>query len=344
MSLNKVKSLKSKLAKWDVFSLRFMLKKVKSEKLAIIKKWQENTEVFEKVEECLKLEIENGKKEMKQVVTSYNNIFEKLKENLECPVCMEIPRSGPVFACPNGHFVCKKCKSGSCPTCRVEMGNGKSLLAVTVIENIDHKCKFAECEELFAKDKLEAHENICKFRIVKCPYSSCGVEVALSKLVDHLGQQNTCCLSSVPTVIPTSSKTGTASFKVNNLTEFQKHQLSWTVVMFSYRDTNFAVTASKTGDYYHFTMVMFESEEVCSKYKIDMEVHERDSSFQDSELSIRFRGNPRSIEENKSDVKFLGLTVHHKVMEEVIKRNNDLVFTVSFSFSEKRAREPEGLE
>jgi hypothetical protein len=58
MSLNKVKSIKSKLAKWDVFSLRFMLKKVKSEK---IKEWQGNTDVFAKIEECLKLEMKLGK-------------------------------------------------------------------------------------------------------------------------------------------------------------------------------------------------------------------------------------------------------------------------------------------
>ena len=164
--------MKSKVAgaelKKKIVSLQFKLRKVKAEKLVLVEVCQENTLVFENVEKSLKLEIENGKKGMKEVVTRYNNLLGKIKENLECPVCLEIPRSGPVFVCPNGHFVCKKCKTGSCPTCRGEMGNGKSLLAITVIENIDHKCKFVECEELFPLDKLDAHKKIGQHRIVKC--------------------------------------------------------------------------------------------------------------------------------------------------------------------------------
>ena len=88
---------------------------------------------------------------------------------------------------------------------------------------------------------------------------------------------------------------------------------------------------------------MFESLEVCSKFKIEMEVYERDSSYQDSEHSIRFRGNPCSIEDSKEEVKFRGLTVHHEVMKNMANGNEDLPFIVSFSFSEKRARETEGF-
>ena len=62
---------------------------------------------------------------------------------------------------------------------------------------------------------------------------------------------------------------------------------------------------------------MFETEEVCSKFKIDMEVHDQDSSYQDSELGVRFRGSPCSIEENKAQVKFRGLTVHQEVMKKM---------------------------
>jgi len=113
---------------------------------------------------------------------------------------------------------------------------------------------------------------------------------------------------------------------------------------YSYRDINFVICASKAGNFYHFTMVMLESKEVCSKFKIEMEVYERDSSYQDSEHSIRFRGNPCSIDANKEQVKFRGLTVHHEDMKNMANGNEELPFTMSFSFSEKRARDPEGLE
>jgi len=345
MSLNKVKSLKSKIAgaKLKVVNLQFKLRKVKSEKKDLIKGWQETTEGFEVIEKGLKLQIENGENQRKQLIAKHSITLEKLKENVECPVCMEIPRAGPMFVCPNGHFVCKKCKTGSCPTCRVAMGAGKSLLAITVIENIDHKCKFVECEELFALDKLAAHEKICEHRIVRCPHSLCTVDMALSKLLEHLGKK-TCSGNSKPFLIENSSKSGKANFLVTDLGNIGNHEIAWQVNTFSYRNTNFAICARKYGDYYHFTMVMFESEAVCSKYKIAMEVHEKDSSCQEAELGIRFRGNPCSIDQSKSEVKFLGLSVHHKVMEKMIKNNKNLPFTVSFSFSEKRARTPEELD
>jgi len=329
--------------KTKIDTLRFMVRKLKAEKVAMFKEWQEFADGIENIGKDLKLDIENGEKKLKEEVTRHNSIIEKLKENVECPVCMEIPRSGPIFLCPNGHFVCKKCKTGSCPTCRIDMGIGKSLLAITVIENIDHKCKFVECEELFAVDKLEAHEENCRHRLVKCPYYWCNEEIALSNLLAHLGKKD-CSFDSVPTVIETSSKTGKAFLKVNELSNLTAPELCWKVYIYSYRDTNFAIKAKKQGDYYHFTMVMFEAREVCSNFQIEMEVRERDPSPKDSKLSIRFQGNPCSVEENKEDVKFLGLTVHHKVMEQMMMRNADRLFTVSFKFSEKRAMEPEGLD
>jgi len=315
-----------------VVNLQFKLRKVKSEKKDLIKGWQETTEGFEVIEKGLKLQIENGENQRKQLIAKHSITLEKLKENVECPVCMEIPRAGPMFVCPNGHFVCKKCKTGSCPTCRVAMGAGKSLLAITVIENIDHKCKFVECEELFALDKLAAHEKICEHRIVRCPHSLCTVEVALSKLLEHLGEK-TCSYNSEPILIESYIKAGEVNFQVNDLTRIGNHGIEWKVYTHSYRNTKFAICAR-----------MFESEAVCSKYKIAMEVYEQDSTCQDAELGIRFRGNPCSIDQSKSEVKFLGLSVHHKVMEKMIKNNKNLPFTVSFSFSEKRARTPEELD
>ena len=89
-------------------------------------------------------------------------------DKIECPVCLEIPRSGPVPVCPNGHFVCKKCKAGSCPTCRVAMGEGKSLLAVTILESIEHSCKFEDCDEKFPLAHIEKHEEVCLCRLVNC--------------------------------------------------------------------------------------------------------------------------------------------------------------------------------
>ena len=43
-----------------------------------------------------------------------------------------------------GHCICKSCYQGinsSCPVCRTKMPKATSLLAVTVIEQIEHRCR-----------------------------------------------------------------------------------------------------------------------------------------------------------------------------------------------------------
>ena len=123
-----------------------------------------------------------------------------LKKRVECPVCLVVARKGPIYACPNGHVVCQKCKLELelCPICRTKMGNNKSLFAVDIIENILHKCKFAQCEDLFPLgDDLAEHERNCKHRIVSCPCSDCDEMLALSDLSKHLGKK-TCCFDAEP--------------------------------------------------------------------------------------------------------------------------------------------------
>ena len=56
---------------------------------------------------------------MKHKVRRQNLLIQKLKDKLECPVCLDVPRNAPVPVCLNGHFVCQKCKRDSCPSCRI---------------------------------------------------------------------------------------------------------------------------------------------------------------------------------------------------------------------------------
>ena len=125
--------------------------------------------------------------------------IEIMKEKVECPVCLQAPRSGPIYVCPNGHFVCKDCKQRSCPTCRTHMGQGKSLLAVAVIENIEHPCKYDSCSLSLPLPMLESHEARCPHRTVSCPDGDCRSKVPLARLVSHLSQSEYCCADLAPT-------------------------------------------------------------------------------------------------------------------------------------------------
>ena len=46
-----------------------------------------------------------------------------LKRALECPVCFETPKVGPLYQCKNGHILCSGCieKVRECPQCRAKL-------------------------------------------------------------------------------------------------------------------------------------------------------------------------------------------------------------------------------
>ncbi len=60
---------------------------------------------------------------------------DELKEFLECPVCLRVPRSTPVYQCDRGHIVCNEChpKLSLCPMCRCPMGHTRSLISEKVM-------------------------------------------------------------------------------------------------------------------------------------------------------------------------------------------------------------------
>jgi E3 ubiquitin-protein ligase SIAH1 len=67
---------------------------------------------------------------------------EDLKEVLECPVCLRVPRSAPIFQCVRGHIVCNEChaKLETCPVCRVPLGSTRSLISEKVLSRYcDHR-------------------------------------------------------------------------------------------------------------------------------------------------------------------------------------------------------------
>lgn len=85
---------------------------------------------------------------LEEEVKLFVKLEEELEDRVRCPVCLELPTSSPVFSCPNGHLVCASCYPGSqsnCFLCRTKMHTPRqtvSLVAITVVENIRHRCRF----------------------------------------------------------------------------------------------------------------------------------------------------------------------------------------------------------
>jgi len=119
--------------------------------------------------------------------TKYDLLVARLLAKVECPVCFEVPKEAPINVCPNGHVVCNTCKRERCPTCRVRMGPGTSIIALTVVENIPHTCEFQihGCLVTCQLQELKLHQAQCQFRTVHCPNSRCPEKIPLATLAEH---------------------------------------------------------------------------------------------------------------------------------------------------------------
>ena len=58
--------------------------------------------------------------------------FESLKEDLDCPVCYDVPESLPIYQCLQGHIICNSCypKLNNCPVCRVNLNKVYKIRAL----------------------------------------------------------------------------------------------------------------------------------------------------------------------------------------------------------------------
>ena len=126
------------------------------------------------------------------------NLEEDLASHLECPVCLLVPREGPIPSCPVGHIICKTCRESldTCPTCRRPLSDENSnSLASALIDKVKHKCKFHMdgCDEKGLMNELQNHEKICPERTIICPNLKCMKEVKLKCYQSHVTQDN--CLT-----------------------------------------------------------------------------------------------------------------------------------------------------
>jgi hypothetical protein len=123
----------------------------------------------------------------------------KLNSLVECPVCTELPRNGPIHHCRNGHIVCDRCKPEllDCPTCHQPI-YGRSLKTEQLLELVPCPCKFFEsgCKTELVPSLLSDHEIECekklKEKLIQCPNIDCLTKILPNYLAKHLNRSNEC--------------------------------------------------------------------------------------------------------------------------------------------------------
>ena len=68
------------------------------------------------------------------------------------------------------------------------MGEGQSLLALTVVKNALHECRLQGCNVSLPFDKIKEHEEKCDWRLVMCPGCGhdCTAMVPLCTVMTHV--------------------------------------------------------------------------------------------------------------------------------------------------------------
>ena len=204
------------------------------------------------------------------------------------------------------------------------MGTNTSLLAGTVLENIDHTCKFEDCNENFCLEDLKKHEAICPHRTVNCPISKCTVKTMLSKLVDHLKNSKKCCGGDLEALENWNRRNLSVGGDASG-----RNDINWRMHIYSFSDEVFAVFPMKSGGQFYFSVIMFASETECSKYEFEMIIHEKESEALDSVTAVKFCGNPLSIDLKKEEQKLY--SIGQQLMTKIVNKSIDgNAFSLSF--------------
>ena len=280
-------------------------------------------------------DIENLTKNYELLAEKYEKLTIQLEDRIKCPVCLDIPRSGPVFCCPKGHAVCSSCYQGhssECPMCRTRMYRNTSLLAATVIESIEHVCKHEECGRRMTLEELEEHMADCAWRQVACPAVRCKRKVTFSTLMDHI--LNECNYSfakrSKTCIIAKESLTRT----IFSTTTAELRNSQFEVSCFTWNNNYFFLTMRNgEGGARNFYVQMFGSEEECSKLKVTISLTD-----ESGKVSLSYGSQPYTMDLKEKDRIEAGFILRFADLEKFCSKAKDnedrSQFTVALKFEE----------
>ena len=137
-------------------------------------------------------------------VANSANSSDKMRQELQCPICLKLPESTPIYQCKSGHLICKDCapKLNHCGVCRVRLQPSiRSLIAEKMFTEFEVKCKFQKngCDTESMMQTIFAHEKECLYRTIECEdlgfgfcntpqheKENCNGEFVLKRVLKHL--------------------------------------------------------------------------------------------------------------------------------------------------------------
>lgn len=222
---------------------------------------------------------------------------EELKDVLECPVCLRVPRAPPIFQCARGHVVCGECRPNvtTCPQCRDVMGNIRSLVSEKMLEKIPTSCKFNDhgCQVELMRSHLSEHEKNCGYREINCVDLACQQKIAMSKLLTHLENDH-----ETEDFVRVEGPEYRSHFIVNE-DDFTK-DIMWISDQLHYDDRYFYRECCRSNDglwYIWVYLLGVNSEVNKNRYTCIISIHSCDG-----EEELSYRSSPLTLDHTKEDI------------------------------------------
>jgi len=219
---------------------------------------------------------------------------DELKDVLECPVCLKVPRQPPIYQCERGHCICSVChaKLTNCPVCRIPLGKTRSLIFEKVLSKMPHSCKFSDygCKMEHTKTTLECHEKDCGYRLVNCVDLACQTQVPMAQLVEHMKKDH-----EREDFVHTESNTYRSHFIVQS-SDFTG-EIMWISDHIVFEDRHFFRECCRSKDGQWFVWVyMIGSRKECEEYIYTVKIVSDD---REEELMYRGRCVPLDVPKEK---------------------------------------------
>ena len=132
------------------------------------------------------------------------DISQSFYEQLKCHICKSRVKAGKhrwykCFNVLDQHLVCQDCK-GKISTCSCKSwipdNYCKVIEAVLNSDKMQFKCENLTrgCQETMEKEDMIFYQTECIYRLVKCPFHKCDIEVPFHKLLEHMETTNCCVM------------------------------------------------------------------------------------------------------------------------------------------------------
>jgi len=243
--------------------------------------------------EQAKLKVEEDRAKLEEEKTEIEKMAKEQQGLVQCPVCLALPKEErPVPCCPQGHFVCSPCmdkliiRQGKpdCPTCRVPMGQGQSLLALTVIKAAQHECRLQGCDVMLKFNQIKEHEEKCAWRLVLCPGSGskCSAMIPFCTVLNHVEKCSGCKRPAQLQHWDWDSGTGRVRALLSERISARSNTTCPTEILKLMGEFFFFVRPARRAGIFTVDVVMKGSEEECKDFMVEasiLNVESRESVF-----------------------------------------------------------------